>query len=287
MAQGAGALAFTHGSDVYFDRGRFRPGTAEGTHLLAHELAHVVQQRVGPPRIQRVPNPNPPPDPFVPGRPAHNHPARGNWADVQSNAATVCKDEGPLSERGRIECACAVMSPTQVLDLARTVEMGGHPLAIQHLDHYLTGGGADFVEDANLDALMTTDAGARGVVTSAIGVADRGNVFIHQSDYSDQNFRLAFGGIDRVDYAVDRAAGTVDVWFQDRYDFHPAGFGHANLGVGDSAPPGRVTNCVHAAAVEAKSSGAADFWMIGHATLPLSLFAASPPASPPSSPDTL
>ncbi|MDY6943547.1 MAG: DUF4157 domain-containing protein [Pseudomonadota bacterium] len=290
------ARAFTHGTDIYFGRGEFDAGSGSGRHLLAHELTHVVQQAAHGERINRVPNPAPPPDPYVPGRPAHNHPAQGNWAAVQANAAVVCAREtttvtppAPLpqvpipvgtTERGKSECACAVMSPANVLAAARSIEMSGKPLAIAHLDHYLSGGGADYVEHSNLDDLMNTDAGARGVVAGAIGVADRGQVFIHQYNYSDENFLLAFGGIDRVDYQVDRAGGTVDVWFKDRYDFHPAGFGHTNMGVGDDPPPGRVTNCVHLAAVELKSSGAADYWMFGHATLPLSLFSSTTSPSP-------
>ncbi len=38
------AKAFTHGSDVYFDKGNFNPDNAEGKFLLAHELTHVGQQ---------------------------------------------------------------------------------------------------------------------------------------------------------------------------------------------------------------------------------------------------
>jgi hypothetical protein len=38
------AAAFTSGDDVYFGAGRFAPHTAAGRHLLAHELAHVLQQ---------------------------------------------------------------------------------------------------------------------------------------------------------------------------------------------------------------------------------------------------
>lgn len=37
------ARAFTQGQDIYFAEGAFSPGDAEGRHLLAHELAHVVQ----------------------------------------------------------------------------------------------------------------------------------------------------------------------------------------------------------------------------------------------------
>jgi len=39
------ARAFATGTDVYFAKGEYNPGSAEGDRLLAHELAHVVQQR--------------------------------------------------------------------------------------------------------------------------------------------------------------------------------------------------------------------------------------------------
>ncbi|MDJ0509390.1 MAG: DUF4157 domain-containing protein [Crocosphaera sp.] len=39
-----GAQAFTHGNDVYFNSGKFNPGSSSGKELLAHELTHVVQQ---------------------------------------------------------------------------------------------------------------------------------------------------------------------------------------------------------------------------------------------------
>jgi hypothetical protein len=41
------ALAFTRGRDIYFKEGEYNPSTHEGQELLAHELAHVVQQRGG------------------------------------------------------------------------------------------------------------------------------------------------------------------------------------------------------------------------------------------------
>jgi hypothetical protein len=42
------ARALTVGSDIYFRDGAFAPHTREGLRLLAHEVAHVVQQRRGP-----------------------------------------------------------------------------------------------------------------------------------------------------------------------------------------------------------------------------------------------
>ncbi len=39
------ANAYTIGSDVHFGAGKYRPGDADGERLIAHEVAHTVQQR--------------------------------------------------------------------------------------------------------------------------------------------------------------------------------------------------------------------------------------------------
>lgn len=44
-AQAVHALAYTVGRDVVFGQGQYAPQSASGKRLLAHELAHVVQQR--------------------------------------------------------------------------------------------------------------------------------------------------------------------------------------------------------------------------------------------------
>lgn len=52
-AEALGAHAFTVGQDIVFGAGEYRPETGEGQHLLAHELAHVVQEaRFGAPQRQ-------------------------------------------------------------------------------------------------------------------------------------------------------------------------------------------------------------------------------------------
>ena len=51
-ASSIGALAFTHGTDLYFAPGQYNPQSTQGQQLLAHELTHVIQQRAG-----RVRNP--------------------------------------------------------------------------------------------------------------------------------------------------------------------------------------------------------------------------------------
>jgi Domain of unknown function (DUF4157) len=42
------ARAFATGTDVYFAKGEYSPGSSSGDKLIAHELAHVVQQRGAP-----------------------------------------------------------------------------------------------------------------------------------------------------------------------------------------------------------------------------------------------
>ncbi|MEB2783087.1 eCIS core domain-containing protein [Algoriphagus persicinus] len=53
MSNALGAQAFTHGSDIYFNEGKYQPESSQGKHLLAHELTHTVQQGAAP--IQRMP----------------------------------------------------------------------------------------------------------------------------------------------------------------------------------------------------------------------------------------
>ena len=45
LARSVQARAFTTGSDIFFAGDAYEPGSARGRALLAHELAHVVQQR--------------------------------------------------------------------------------------------------------------------------------------------------------------------------------------------------------------------------------------------------
>jgi len=48
LARSVQARAFTTGADIYFASGEYRPESPTGRELIAHELAHVVQQRGAP-----------------------------------------------------------------------------------------------------------------------------------------------------------------------------------------------------------------------------------------------
>ncbi|RKI63001.1 DUF4157 domain-containing protein [Corallococcus sp. AB049A] len=67
-ARAVRACAYTHGRHIVFGSGEYAPGTTEGKRLLAHELAHVVQQGAAhgaPPRIHRQSKPQDGPGPVT------------------------------------------------------------------------------------------------------------------------------------------------------------------------------------------------------------------------------
>ncbi len=47
LAKGVNAVAFTTGTDIFFQAGQFNPNTQSGLELLAHEVTHTVQQSQG------------------------------------------------------------------------------------------------------------------------------------------------------------------------------------------------------------------------------------------------
>ncbi|MHC4475119.1 MAG: eCIS core domain-containing protein [Planctomycetota bacterium] len=268
-AKAVQAKAYTVGEDIVFGCGQYKPELEGGKHLLAHELAHVLQQSKHREPwgdavfAQRYPLNTPHGRPYVAGV-MHNHLPSGRWADIQSASSCL---------RGPVECACAHAHPRGVLMLAYLHQLSGYPLARDHLIHYVhRGRGADYAE--NVSDFINRDSGVRGKLSRFASRVNRGYFKVEQSDYAVQDFRYAFGAIDRLDYEVDSVAGTVHVWFVDRYEFHPVYPGIYPVMSGDVV---RVTNCVHAAAVELKASGAADFWMVGYGTVPLSTVIGSTP----------
>lgn len=54
-ASAINARAFTYGDNIVFARGEYRPNTASGLHLLAHEVAHTIQQDAGRVVRRRIP----------------------------------------------------------------------------------------------------------------------------------------------------------------------------------------------------------------------------------------
>jgi hypothetical protein len=220
---------------------------------------------VPPPHHEPVPRAD-----FHPGA-NHGHAPSGRWSEVQAN----------LNSPGafpHVLLACKTMQPGDVLVAAIATVFDDKPIARDHINWYLhTGLGRDFVEDANIKAMLERDTGVQKLIAKRIPPGRTsgkfaGHLIISQDDYTDEDFRNAFGSIDRLDFEVDFDARNIRVWFKDRYEFHPYYPGIYEVKNNDADV--RPNNCVHAAAVELKSSGAADFWMIGVATVPLNLIVA-------------
>lgn len=204
---------------------------------------------------------------YTPGS-KHDHTPSGKWADVQKNP-----NSGFFENR-----VCANSSPQTVVDLAIWAKFDDKPIAKEHLDWYLTKGkGADLVENVNIEKMLRSDRGVQAMIETRMpspwpATGKWATDFkVEQSDYVDQDLRFAFGAIDRLDIEVDFDAKTITGWFQDRYEWHPVYAGLYKKWPDDDA---RETNCVHAALVELQSGTAADYWMKGEATVPLSVLSA-------------
>lgn len=210
----------------------------------------------------------------------HDHKASGQYNKVQENP-----NNNPTIIGRALNIACPLMSPEQLVTLAKGLVFVNKPIALKHLDFYLSiGKGADFNEDRNIADWLRRDSGIRRRLKREIFPRGRrpraeGKFLFLQEEYANEDFQHAFGAIDRVDYEVDFSRDTVRVWFQDRYEWHPFyPFYNPQVGTAEfpfSADGVRETNCLHAALVELKASGAADFWMKGQGEINLSLIAAS------------
>ncbi len=191
----------------------------------------------------------------------HNHSQSGRWSDIQKS---------PNSDFIR-NMSCSKMEPMWLVFLANLIEFRDKPIALAHLNHYLYGHGVDYNENKNIELWLQQDMGIKGVLARIIPNDRKNGKYKNQyefaqDEYVNQDFRYAFGGIDIVEFEVDFDVRTIHVWFQDRYEWHPYYAGIYSIFPDDGIRP---TNCLHAALVELKSSGAADYWMKGEATVSL------------------
>src|SRR5215469_2236990 len=110
-ARSINAQAYTVGTDVVFRSGAYEPDTPGGRHVLAHELAHVMQQKSGP--VSGTPAPggisvSHPSDSFeqaaeqsaahaMAGAPVQTMPAAGGGAIVAQRAGED-EEEEPVAQ---------------------------------------------------------------------------------------------------------------------------------------------------------------------------------------------
>lgn len=279
------AQAFAVGNNVFFNKGKYNPESQSGKHLLAHELTHTVQQGSSIQTMIQKQDSETDNQGYTFGRDPHHH-VPGNWAEVQAIAQEKCDNEdGTVSfEQAFIECRCANNTPAQIMDFVLDYKMIGDARAQAHLRHYLEGSAEEYDENQNLRDLVLEDEKVNQWISYNIAQGLNNNIWeghfmIEQGHYDEEDFQLAFGGIDRVDWQYDPDTTQVTIWFKDPYDFHPIYPGlYEVMGAGDHFPNGpRISNCVHAAAVEllktdGDDTGAAIFIMRGKAIFNLNDF---------------
>lgn len=91
-AHAINALAYTYSRHVVFGPGQFEPLSIRGRHLIAHELAHVVQQRRSEAAIQRML--------ACPSRLAAGDPVPSGWKPYQGDSSVFhCGFRGMLEDR--------------------------------------------------------------------------------------------------------------------------------------------------------------------------------------------
>ena len=112
-AQAVNARAFTVGKDVVFGAGLFAPGTHGGRRLLAHELAHVVQQRGGEVMVRREPK-------------------KEKAPKVKTDVSIVLSDEEQDFDEGRAY-ARTVIRVTDVDDAAAKLKALGAPIGTLYI----------------------------------------------------------------------------------------------------------------------------------------------------------
>lgn len=230
----------------------------------------------------------------IPGRPRfrrgidHNHQPAHKWSEIQKNPNNL-KNGSSSDIVADMATRLCKNHPTPEESVEETMEgvtsgffWGTKPLAKKHVQWYLDGSGADFIEDANITEWLRIDPGIRSRLRQEIFpkknvINADGHFTFDSTAYGHgnlaQDFHLAFGAIDRVDFEVDFGLEIVRVWFQDRYEWHPYYPGIYQVKKGNKEFPKsgdthRATNSIHAAMVEMKDRQdgkpkAKDYWMIG------------------------
>ncbi len=103
MNKDLGAHAFTSGSDIYFNQGKYDPESKEGKHLLAHELTHTIQQGATSNKIQRFAPPGKTVTPESGGEKPNDGAAVEGKSNNKINNDDKVKDGADLSDEEKKE----------------------------------------------------------------------------------------------------------------------------------------------------------------------------------------
>jgi hypothetical protein len=294
-ARAVKAKAYTMGFDIVFGTGQYSPETVSGRALLGHELAHVAQQGRAVASIPRVQRATDQPDLMAgiqvgraedslfwtwvmtclsrasPGSYAWNFLFRLQRRALEPDPKTKERlfNELVMSMVPGVftNAVCNCFPPPIIVGLAE-YGLSDYPDALEHLLHYLGGSGAPYVED--VERIVLEDPGFKRRLEWGIadaGVAT-GELRSDGADFSNKNWRYAFGAVDLIKYEIlqdseSRAAnatfgnGTalVKITIDDAYEWHP--------------DEHRAIPCLHTGMELMKAKGAQDFKQVGSAAVRL------------------
>jgi hypothetical protein len=149
-AQSVNAIAYTVGQNIVFGAGSFAPGTGEGRRLIAHELAHVVQQSgaLTGGALQRQPDPKkqdkPKTQKDVPPQPAP--PPKAGLPDY---AVLLAPDENFVTLATVIAPNAKILHATSVDDLAAQLKTIKGPIGTLYFVAHMIDDGSLMFEAGN------------------------------------------------------------------------------------------------------------------------------------------
>jgi peptidoglycan hydrolase-like protein with peptidoglycan-binding domain len=211
--------------------------------------------------------------PYVETMKPHNHRPVKDWEKLLSDIRQPTDTAAGWALAALIAVRAA---PMTFINAAIAAEFNFKPVALQHLNWYLRDGrGQELNEDFNIEKWVRSDWGIRKRIRRFMednkpkGPRHHGFIVWEHYQFANEDYKYAYGTIDRLDIELDWVLKTVKIWFKDSYEWHPVCDGYYQKFPDDVV---RVNNSLHAALVQVKNQGAADYWMLGEATFPMSFF---------------
>jgi hypothetical protein len=171
------SLAFTHGSDIYFAAGMFRPETQDGRRLLAHELTHVIQQAggAGPRPVQRFEKKFYYKGPMLSGKAVHFH--------IEESLRRANKGRGLITE---------APIPGGTTDTV-FVPTGGEEIGEKNADYFNKVGRADLYTSSTSPSGEAP--GVRGIVGKEKVKDDPEARVLKYQDFKSEETRASTGSV--------------------------------------------------------------------------------------------
>lgn len=207
LSRDLNAQAFTVGSDIYFNSGKYVPESSEGKHLLAHELTHTVQQ--GGPHLQSKIQ-----------RQAAPAPRQTVWLNIgfdssaQANEETMQRLRDSIAvERAAIQHCCATHGDGCNIDLRTHYDWVRFNKPAPADGDYDDDAAADrTLRDENLGKIQGPAGGLRILVTeSTLSQTWQGARIFPRANTSGQGvlWNRALAATDTIAHEAGHAAGYV------------------------------------------------------------------------------